>query len=76
MIRYSEILLPFELLFRDVKQENLCSEDLPVIARLLDTALSSYDRFSSDHSPSKNLTASECEALRYLSKTKALLAQK
>ena len=26
-IEYPEFLLPFELLFRDVKQENLCSED-------------------------------------------------
>ena len=28
LIEYSEFLLPFELLFQDVKQENLCSEDL------------------------------------------------
>ena len=27
-IAYSDFLLPFELLFRDVEQENLCSEDL------------------------------------------------
>ena len=26
-IEYPEFLLPFELLFRDVKQENVCSED-------------------------------------------------
>ena len=40
---YSEFLLPFDLLFRDVKQENLYSEDLSLMkARLLDTALSSY----------------------------------
>ena len=38
LIEYSEILLPFELLFRDEKQKNLCSEDLSLIkARLLDT---------------------------------------
>ena len=42
-IEYSEFLLPFDLLFRDVKQENLYSEDLSLMkARLLDTALSSY----------------------------------
>ena len=46
-IEYSEFLLPFELLFWDVKQENLCSEDLSLMkARLLDTALSSYESFS------------------------------
>ena len=43
-IEYSEFLLPFALLFRDVKQENLCNEDLSLIkAGLLDTALSSYE---------------------------------
>ena len=75
-IEYFEFLLPFKLLFRDVKQENLCSEDLFLIARLLDTALSSFERFSSDRSPSKNLTVSECKALRYLSKNKSIVILK
>ena len=45
-IEHSKFLLPFELLFRDVKQENLCIEDLFLRkARLLDTALSSYEIF-------------------------------
>ena len=53
-IEYSEFLLPFELLFRDVKQENLCSEDFSLMkARLLDTALPPYESFSSDRSPSE-----------------------
>ena len=48
-IEYWEFLLPFELLFQDVKQENLYSEDLSLMkARLLDTVLSSYESFSSD----------------------------
>ena len=64
-IEYSEFLLPFELLFRDVKQENLCSEDLSLMkATLLDTALSAHENFSSDRSPSKNLSASEFKALK------------
>ena len=76
-IEYSEFLLPFELLFLDVKQENLCSEDLSLMkARLLDTALSSYESFSSDQSPSENLTASEFKALRHLSKNKNIVIQK
>ena len=67
-IEYSDFLLPFELLFRDVEQENLCSEDLSLIkARLLDTALSSYETFSSDQSPSENLAASKFKALKDLS---------
>ena len=41
-IEYSEFLLPFVLLFRDVKQENLCSENFPLMkARSLRRALSS-----------------------------------
>ena len=30
-IEYSELLLPFELLFRDIKQENLWNEDLSLM---------------------------------------------
>ena len=49
LIEYSEFLLPFELLFRDIKREDLCNEDMSLIkARLLDTALTSYQNFSSD----------------------------
>ena len=39
-IGYSELLLPFELFFRDIKREDLCNGDMSLIkARLLDTAL-------------------------------------
>ena len=76
-IEYSEFLLPFELLFRDVKQENLCIEYLSLRkAGLLDTALSSYESFSSYQSPTENLTASEFKALRHLSKNKNIVIQK
>ena len=44
--------------------------------RLLDTALSSYEIFTSDRSPSENLTASEFKALRHLSKNKNIVIQK
>ena len=55
MICLQPVLLTFELLFWDVKQENLCSEDLFLIeVRLLDAALSSYEGFSSDQSPSED----------------------
>ena len=75
-IEYSKFLLHFELLFRDVKQENLCSEDLPLLkARLLDTVLSSYKSFSSNQSPFENLTASEFKDLRHLSKNKNIFIQ-
>ena len=45
-------------------------------ARLLDTTLSSYESFSSDQSPSENLTVTEFKALRHLSKNKNIVIQK
>ena len=45
-------------------------------AGLLDTALSSYERFSSDQSPFENLTVSEFKASRHLSKNKNIVIQK
>ena len=41
--------------------------------RLLDIALSSYESFSSDGSPSENLTTSEFKALRHFSKNKNIV---
>ena len=59
------------------KQENLCEEDLSLIkARLLDTALLSYQSFSKDQSPSENLSISEFKILIHLSKTKILSSMK
>ena len=50
MIEYSEFLLPFELLFRDIKCEDLCNKDVSAIkVRLLDTALTSYQNFSNEN---------------------------
>ena len=82
LIEYSEFLLPFELLFCDIKREdicnalcNLCNMSL-IKARLVDTALTSYQNFSSDRDPPGNLTPSEFKALKYLSKNKNILIQK
>ena len=64
LIEYSEFLLLFELLFREIKREDLCNEDMSVIkTRLLDTALTSYQKRSH-----LNLTSSEFKALKRLSK--------
>ena len=61
----------FELLFRDIKREDLCNEDMSVIkARLLDAALTSYQSFSRDREPPENLTSSEFKALKRLKKQK------
>ena len=76
-IEYSEFLLPFELLFRNIKREDLCNKDMSLIkARLLDTALTSYQNFSSDKDPPENLTPSEFKALKSLSKNKNIVIQK
>ena len=55
----------------------MCSEDFSLLkSRLLDTALASYESFSSDQSPFENLTGSEFKALRHLSKNKNIVIQK
>ena len=45
-------------------------------ARLLDTALTSYQNFSSDQDPPENLTHSEFKALKRSSKNKNIVIQK
>ena len=76
-IEYSEFLLPFELLFCNIKGEDLCNGDMSLIkARLLDIALASYQNFSSDKNPPENLTPSEFKALKRLSKNKNIVIQK
>ena len=45
-------------------------------ARLLDTALTSYQNFSSDQDPPENLTPSEFKALKRLSKNENIVIQK
>ena len=76
-IEYSEFLLPFELLFRAIKREDLCNKDMSLIkVRLLDTALTSYQNFSSDKDPPENLTPSEFKALKCLSKNQNIVIQK
>ena len=50
---------------------------MPLIkARLLDTALSSYESFTGGRSPSENLTVSQFRVLRHLSKNKNIVIQK
>ena len=70
-------MLPFELLFYEIKREDLCSEDMSLIKdRLLDTALTSYKNVSSDRDPPENLPPSEYTALKHLSKNKNVVIQK
>ena len=49
---YSKFLLPFELLFCDIKSNRESSVDLPSVkARLKDTAFTSYSVFNKYNSP-------------------------
>ena len=63
-IEYSRFLLPFELLFRDIKSNSESSVDLPSVkARLQDTTFTSYAAFNKDNSPLFNLSKDKFESL-------------
>ena len=77
LIEYSEFLLRFELLFHNIKREDLCNKDMSAIkVRLLDTARTSYQNLSSDREPPENLTSFEFKALKCLSKNKDIVILK
>ena len=76
LIKYSEFLLSFELLFRDLKREDLRNENISLIkARLLDRALTSYQNFSIVRDPPDNPTTSEFKPLKHMVKNKNILIQ-
>ena len=69
-------MLPFELLFRDIKTNDLTtSQSSPIKSKLLDTAFTSYD-FLKRKRPVSNLREAELNALENLTKNKNLLIQK
>ena len=70
-IEDSKFLLPFELLFRDIKSNSESSVDLASVkARLQDTAFTSYSAFNN------NLSKSEFESLCKLKNENNLVIQK
>ena len=74
---YSKFLLPFELLFRDIKSNSESSVDLASVkARLQDTAFTSYSAFNKDNSLPSNLSNNELESLCKLENESNLLIQK
>ena len=76
-IEYSKFLLPFELLFRDIKSNSESSVDLvSVKARLQDTAFTSYSGFNKDNYPLSNLRKNEFESLCKMKNENNLLIQK
>ena len=69
-------MLPFELLFRDIKTNDLTtSQSSSIKSKLLDTAFTSYD-FLKRKRPVSNLREAELNALENLTKNKNLLIQK
>ena len=64
MNEYSKFLLPFELLFRNIKSNSESSVDLASVkARLQDRAFTSYSVFNKDNSPPSNLSKKGFESL-------------
>ena len=63
-IEYSKFILPFELLFRDIKSNSESSVELASVkARLQDTAFTPYSAFNKDNSRPSNLSKNEFESL-------------
>ena len=75
-LEYADFMLPFELLFRDIK-----NTDLSILqtkagkSKILDTAFSSFDSFNNNEMRS-NLSKEELKPLHNLHKQKHLIIQK
>ena len=70
LIEYSEFLLPFELFSGDMKNENLCNEDMSFVQKR-----GYVQNIYSDPEPPKNLIPSEYKVYVY-QKTKTLSFRK
>ena len=69
-------MLPYELLYRDIKSEEVPSENLTILKnKFLDTATSSYAKIKSCKIRS-NLSSNKAEALKNLTKQKDIIIQK
>ena len=76
-IGYSKFLIPFELLFRDIKSKSESSLDLASIkVSLQDTTFTSHSGFNKDNSPPFNLSKNEFEPLCKLKNENNLVIQK
>ena len=76
MLKYADCMLPFELLFRDIKTNDLtASQSSSIKSKLLDTAFTSYNFFERKR-PVSNLSEAELNALQNLTKNKNLVIQK
>ena len=70
MLEYANYMLPFELLFRDIKTNDLTtSQTSSMKSKLLDTAFTSYNFFERKR-PVSNLSETELNALENPTKKK------
>ena len=75
-IEYTDFMLPFELIYRDISSEEVLSENLNNLKnQLLDTTTSSYTKIKNCRKKS-NLSSDEAQALRNLTKQKDIITQK
>ena len=75
-IEYTDFILPFELLYRDIKSEEVPSENLKILkAKFLGIATSSYAKIKSCRIRS-NLSNDEAKPLKNLTKQKDIVIQK
>ena len=75
-LEYADFMLPFELLFRDIKNNDLSIPQTKAVkSKILDTAFSSFDSFNNNKMRS-NLSKEELKALHDLRKPKHLVIQK
>ena len=75
-IEYTDLMLPYELLYRDIKSEEVPSENLTILKnKFLDTATSSYAKIKSCRIRS-NLSSNMAEDLKNLTKQKDIIIKK
>ena len=75
-LEYADFTLPFELLFRDIKNTNLSIPQTKAVkSKILDTAFSSVNSFDNNKVRS-NLSKEKLKAVRNLRKPKHLVIQK
>ena len=74
-IEYTDFMIPFELLYREIKSEEVPCKNFNILKnKLLDIATSSYPKIKSWGIKS-NLSSNEAKALRNLTKQKDIIIQ-
>ena len=76
-LEYSDFLLPFELLYRDIQNLDVTDQKKQLLkARIKDSALSSFSSYNNNNSAALHLTKEEFASLKSLPKNDSLNIQK